>query len=441
MGAVPVNRFPGAEVSVSVVRVSRTRHFRQAAAAAGTAALLAGALLTVEVPSTSAATVVPCGNTVTAFDLLSKASFADGGKIRRYRATVDFPGRTGFYDQSGNVMVGVYPTGSLPTIIAPSVGDRATVGTLVKAQQPTALAGINGDFFVMRSIRGKTVELSRGPMIRDGRFLRADKGRLKVVGVDTTGQPFAGLVGARGSMRIGTGPSTPLMGINWNTVQARGFTLYTTAWSRSTASPRPAGAGEWVLNGRNKIIEVRTSTLNAAKRGATVAAKTKVLAFPSTLESVAAAGVVGQKVRLRVQQNTDTGVTLTTAIGRGMTLVRRGEAAPNGCAAYDSSAAARPRTVIGWTRSGDWRTVIVPGSNISGTSRTGGFGLANTAALAKKLGLRFAYELDGGASVTWYTRDTAGVFTRRDLFGVSGGTYERPVDNGLAFLPPPATVP
>ncbi|MEO8329419.1 MAG: phosphodiester glycosidase family protein [Candidatus Nanopelagicales bacterium] len=404
-------------------------------------ALLAAVWLTAGVQPTDAATVAPCGNTVTALDRLSAKGFASGGKIKRYRATVDFPGRTGFYDQTGIALLGEYPVGSLPTLINPSIGERDTVGALVQSQQPTALAAINGDFFVTQTIRGKAVEFSRGPMIRNGVILRADKDLLKVVGVDSAGLPFAGTVGARGSMSIGLGSKTALAGVNSHTLQGDGFTLYNGTWSRSSGSPRPAGVGELVLNGHNKIVEVRTSSINATKRGSIVQPRTKVLAFPVPLESVAAAGVVGQKLRLRVSQHTDSGVALTTAIGRGQTLVKRGVAAPLGCAAYDHSAAARPRTVIGWTRSGAWRSITVPGLNISGTSRTGGLGLANIAAVAKKFGLRFAYEIDGGASTTWYTRNTAGVWSRRDLFGVTGGTYERPVDNGLAFLPPPPAAP
>ena len=410
------------------------------ATAVALSVLLTGVCLMAGVQPTGAAPVEPCGNLVTELLLQSTSRFAADGKIKRYRATIDFPGRTGFYDQTGKVFLGVYPAGSLPTIINPPIGDRSTVGALVQSQQPTALAAINGDFFITQTIRGKAVEFSRGPMVRDGVILRADMELAKVVGVDSTGQPFAGTVGARGNISIGLGPKTALAGVNWHTVQAGGFTLYTNQWSQSSGSPRPAGVGEWVLNGRNKIVEVRTSTTNAAKRGLIVQGNTKVLAFPAALESVAAAGVVGQKVRLRVSQKTDSGVTLTTAVGRGMTLVKRGTAAPMGCEAYDHSAAARPRTVIGWTRSGVWRSMTVPGTNLSGTSRTGGIGLANIAAVAKQLGLRFAYELDGGASTTWYTRSTAGVWTRRDLVGVSGGTYERPVDNGLAFLSPAAPV-
>ena len=226
------------------------------------AVLAAGIPLLTTTPS-SAGTATPCGNTVTALSVASTDGFASGGKIRRLNATVDFPGRTGFYDQSGRVMLGKYPAGSVPTLLNTPVGDRATVGSQVKSQRPTALAAINGDFFVYRTIRGNAVEFSRGPMIRDGVVVRADKQQLKVVGVDSTGKPFGGTVGIRGSIRIGTGPRTSLAGVNWDAVQGGGVTLYTTTYSKSSGSPRPAGASEWVINGRNKIVEVRTSTINA----------------------------------------------------------------------------------------------------------------------------------------------------------------------------------
>ena len=415
--------------------MSRAQTFRPKIAALAVAVALPAVWLTAGTAPTGAAAVAPCGNVVTGFNLQSTTAFASNSKLKQYRATVDFPGTTGFRDQTATVLLGVYPAGSRPAMVNPAIGDRATVGSL-KSQKPTALAAINGDFFTTQTIRGKAVEFSRGPMIKDGVILRSDKKPDKVVGVDSSGQPFDGTVGARGSASIVGGPKASLAAVNWHTVQSGGFTLYTDKWSRSTASPRPAGVGEWVLNGNNKIVEIRTSATNASKRGAIVASNTKVLAFPAALESTAAAGVAGQKVRLRVNQKTDSGVTLTTAVGRGVTLVKRGVAAPLGCDAYDHSASARPRTVIGWTRKGAWRSITVPGTRIDGTSRTGGMGLANVGAVAKKMGLRFAYELDGGASVTLHTRSSSSVWSRRDLVGVTGGTYERPVDNGLAFLAP-----
>jgi hypothetical protein len=400
-----------------------------------TAALMTG-LLPATLTSTNAATTAPCANKVTSLNRVSGHGFASGGKLKRFKASVDFPNRTGFYDQTGKLLVGQYPAGSVPTLLNTPVGERNTIRAQVTGQQPTAIAAINGDFFVYRTISGKSVEFSRGPMVKNGAIMRSDRQQLRVVGVDTANQPFAGTMGVRGSIRIGTGSKTRLAGLNWDSVQGDGVTLYTTSYSHSSSSPRPAGAAEWVLNRRKKIVEVRTSSVNAGRRGLAVQPKTRVLAFPSSLASVAAAGSTGQRVKLHFSQVTNSGVTLKTAVGRGAMLVKKGVAAPAGCSAYDYSAAARPRTIVGWTRKGHWRSLTIPGTNISGTSRTGGFGLANSAALAKKLGMRFAYELDGGASTTWYTRNGSGQWSRRDLFGVSGGTYERPVANGLAFQAP-----
>jgi hypothetical protein len=111
-----------------------------------------------------------------------------------------------------------------------------------------------------------------------------------------------------------------------------------------------------------------------------------------------------------------------------------------GCNAYDHSKAARPRTFVGWNSKGYWRSFTVPGSKFDGVGlRVGGFGLANAANIAKKLGMQYAYELDGGGSTTLYTRSGAGQWTRRDLYGVDTSVCacERPMTNGLAFLAGP----
>ena len=115
-------------------------------------------------------------------------------------------------------------------------------------------------------------------------------------------------------------------------------------------------------------------------------------------------------------------------------------AAPLGCKAYAHSKAARPRTFVGWNANGVWRSVTVPGTKFDGVGlRVGGFGLANAANLAKKLGMEYAYELDGGGSTTLWTRNNSGNWTRRDLYGVNTSvcSCERPMTNGLAFLAGP----
>lgn len=94
---------------------------------------------------------------------------------------------------------------------------------------------------------------------------------------------------------------------------------------------------------------------------------------------------------------------------------------------------------MGWTAGGAWRSITVPGAEFVGSGyRDGGFGLSNTAAVAKRVGLEYAYELDGGGSTTMYTRSPKGKWTRRDLYGfdTSTGTYEHDSVNGLAFVTP-----
>jgi hypothetical protein len=145
-------------------------------------------------------------------------------------------------------------------------------------------------------------------------------------------------------------------------------------------------------------------------------------------------------VKVNVKQATGGGVRLFTAIGRGVTLVEGGVAGPRGCNSYDLSKAARPRTIIGWNQNGQWRSVTVPGTHFDGIGlRLGGFGLANAANVAKKLGLVNAYTLDGGGSTTLWTRNTGGSWSRRDLYGVDTRvcSCERAVTNGLAFVAGP----
>jgi exopolysaccharide biosynthesis protein len=376
-----------------------------------------------------------CGTKVTNLNFLSKQRFAGDSVMQRYRASIDYPGATGWVDQTAVALYTKLPSGASPALLNPKIGDRATTGSMVKGQQPNALAAINGDFFVTPSIRGQSVELSRGPMVRDGRILRADRQRDKVVGVDASGKPFDGRLGVRGHIQSGTSPDIAVAGVNWERVQADGVTIYTSNWSSSSSSPRPAGSAEWVINGRNKIVEIRTAQKNSANLGKPVATGTRVIAFPDTYTLVAAAGALKTRVTIKIRQNTDTGVVLDTAVGRGVTLVDKGVAAPLGCDAYAHSKAARPRTVIGWTKGGTWRALTIPGTNFDGVGlRLGGFGLANEAALAKKLGMFNAYELDGGGSTSLYTRSAAGKWSRRDLYGVTGGNYERAVTNGIAFL-------
>jgi exopolysaccharide biosynthesis protein len=409
---------------------------RRRALVLGTAgAIVAGIGLTAP---QGAVAVDPCKVDIKNVTLDSTQRFAGGSKLKRYGVSVDYPVGT-TYDQTAKVVLGVYPANAYPTLLNAKIGNRTKTGDMVKAQEPQAVAAINGDFFLTPTIRGNTFEIARGPMVKNGRIIRADRNRQRVVGVDTTLKPFGGWFGVRGNIQSGVAPAVDIEGINWHKIQGGGVTIYTTDWNAGSSTPRPAGTAEWVINGRNLIKEVRTSTKNAGKLGDPVAAGTRVIAFSENTALAAVSGTVNAKVKVNIRHSTDSGVKLQTAVGRGLPLVENGVAAPLGCAEYDHSKAARPRTTVGWTATGQWRSFTVPGKLFTGPGlRSGGFGLANEANIAKRLGLVYAYELDGGGSTTLYTRSGGGKWKRRDLYGLdtSTGTYEREVPTGLAFVVP-----
>ncbi|MEO8106548.1 MAG: phosphodiester glycosidase family protein [Actinomycetes bacterium] len=417
-----------------------------------TAALLGASALTATlavavVPADDADAARPC-RVATTTKLDSSQRFASGGILRRYTATATGIPKGG-YNQTGKVIMTSYPSGAYPSLINDKVGERQTIGAMVGAQQPQAVGAINGDFFIFPDIRyAKSIEMARGPMVRDGRVLRGTTKRQRVVGVDTNQKPFGGLMAVRGSVQpvLGTAQPVPLVSVNWHNLLSGGVNLYTSQWSNALRTdgtayvPRPKGAVEWVLSKRNKIKTIRSSSQNKGQLGDPVQDGTRVLAF-SENSALATVGVpVGTKVKVSVKQNTSTGAKLFTAVGRGVPLVEGGVAGPLGCNAYAHSKAARPRTFVGWNGKGYWRSFTVPGSTFDGVGlRTGGFGLANAANIAKKLGMVNAYELDGGGSTTLWTRSNSGSWKRRDLYGVNTSicACERPMTNGLAFLAGP----
>lgn len=411
---------------------------------------MAAALL-VSVPAPADAARACKIETTTRLDQTVK--FEGGGVTKAYYATAQ-GSAVGMSNHSGNVLMTTFPLGSYPALIHRKIGEREAIGSMTKSQAPTALGSINGDFFTFADIRYvNDIEMARGPMVSGGKIIRGTAKHVRAVGLDTTMAPFGGTMAVRGSAKakVDGAPRLNLKSVNWHNLLDGGVNLYTTSWSSAkradgqAATPRPAGVAEWVLSSRNKITAIRTATLNAASRGAPVAAGSKVLAFPADTAAVADDYPVGTKVQLAVRQETSTGVTLDTAIGRGLTLVEAGRPAPLGCRAYSQSSGAlagRPRTFVGWDAKGRWRAFTVPGSFVEAPggnlSRTGGFGLANAANVAKKLGMANAYELDGGGSVSLWTR-TSTTWTRRDLYKVSNPsncTCERWATNGLAFMPP-----
>lgn len=413
----------------------------------GVGVLAATLLVAVSEPAEAAR---PCRIDVTT-RLDKTITFAGRGVSRYYHATAK-GSSVGQYDHKGNVIMTTFPVGAYPSLMNKRIGEREPVGSMTKSQAPRALGSINGDFFIVPDIRYEnSIEMVRGPMVRDGRVIRGTYQRQRVVGIDMVGRPFGDFMGVRGWVRaqITDAPRVKLRSMNWHRVLGDGVNIYTPDWSPvkradgKAAYPRPAGTTEWVLDATGTIVAIRTARRSSAKLGAPVERGTRVIAFSKNTAASAKGVPVGTSVAVNVNQSTTTGVRLRTAVGRGLPIVEGGKPAPLGCRAY-ASQSARPRTFVGWDDMGRWRSFTVPGSKLEQVNgvllRTGGFGLANAANIARKLGMTNAYELDGGGSTTLWTR-TAKKWTRRDMYRVanpSGCDCERWMANGLAFLAPPA---
>jgi hypothetical protein len=162
--------------------------------------------------------VNPC-RVKTSTRLDSTTHFAGGAVLRRYSGRAH-GSAVGGYDQRAKVVMATYPKRAFPALIHAKVGERQPIGTLVRNQRPKALAAINGDFFIFPDIRGvKDIEMSRGPMVRNGRIIRGTDKRQRVVGVTKRRKPFGGLVSVSGSVRAEGSPATlPVRTLNWQRV-------------------------------------------------------------------------------------------------------------------------------------------------------------------------------------------------------------------------------
>ena len=176
---------------------------------------------------------------------------------------------------------------------------------------------------------------------------------------------MAGSVGVRGSVTIGAGEVVKVKAVDWQKGQER--RRHRLHHLLAGADSRPKGLAEVVINEVGAVVQVRTKNRNTAKLGAPVAEGTRVLAYARGKASAGALATVAAKAVLQVRQATNRGSTdSSTASVVARRCVEAGVAAPLGCAVYSASDAARPRTIVGWTARGEWRSLTVPGSKFIG---------------------------------------------------------------------------
>ncbi|MFZ0325277.1 MAG: phosphodiester glycosidase family protein [Actinomycetes bacterium] len=381
------------------------------------AVLLGGVLAAAPV---GAAPIVSCTMQVSV-NLKSTQTYANGVQRNVYSVKVSHNGSS----QSATVQRMVMPVGAKPRLVTMRLGALAQLRSQLDSKKGVrGIAAVNGDFFYGYRIDGQTVYLPRDGAVSHGRVVRASSVGTRVVGFDIHGAPVDSVLGVTGSVTHGSSVF-PVTGINWENVPDAGVGVYTSAWADVTTARRPATSVEWVVK-KGVITVVRTGPAV----GSTVAPRTRVLAFGRNYAGAAKRAKVGSAVKVVTQQVTSNGVPMREAVGRGLALLRGG-AVPFACAPTLNQD--RPRTTVGWTASGQWMTLSLPGTGYDRYGlRIGGLGLAQEANVAKALGFSGAVELDGGGSTTAFVRRADKNWDRVDD---ADSAYQRQIPNAFVFVP------
>jgi hypothetical protein len=199
----------------------------------------------------------------------------------------------------------------------------------------------------------------------------------------------------------------------------------------------PSGPGaEVVLASNGRVIEIRPS------RGGTIPAGGRTIqATGAKVDALLALAHPGRRLAVRATLTDSRGQPVrvsrfTSIVNGGPELVRDGRlhATPRADGMvhpgdpsfyYGWVHKRNPRTFAGVDAQG--RTVLITADGRSTSSL--GLGIAETAAVARSLGLRNAMNLDGGGSTTM-------VVERAVINAPSDATGERPVGDALTVLPP-----
>ncbi|MEZ0166625.1 phosphodiester glycosidase family protein [Kineococcus sp. LSe6-4] len=286
-----------------------------------------------------------------------------------------------------------------------------------------AVAAVNGDFFDID--RTGTPD---GPVVLDGRALKASAEPQWAVGLDAGPDGWRGRVGRvvlQGSATV-AGRPFPLAALCTRTVPPDALVLFGPEWGAGDRSLTTAGGLE---------LEVRGGTVTAVRPPGPdpVPGDGVVLVASGTLAAALAGTPLGSAVTTDVRVLDDALPPGSTgfAVGARLELVRDGALTPVD-EADPTWAALRARTAVGWTAAGDLLLLTVEG----GTSRSRGATAVQTARRVLDAGAVGAVMLDGGGSAQLVARTPGDATVSEAVVPSDGGA--RPVAHVLALVPAPA---
>ncbi len=258
---------------------------------------------------------------------------------------------------------------------------------------------VNGDFF------GEKNHVPLGAVVSLGQLLRSPEAGKPQLMVARNGAPSAGILTLTGTLVTSDLKSLHIDGIN----QSFGRTsvmLYTPAFGARTAAPR--GATELVLRARKPagpIVLSRTTVVRIAgpmsrkgnasipRDGAVLVARGAAAKRLADVVERIKSGDASADALLRVESPTGA----VESIGGFPVLVHKGApVVPNVRSNFFQGR--HPRTIVGWTKTGDVLLVTVDGRQ---PGRSLGMSLPEAARFMIGLGAQEAMNLDGGGSTTF----------------------------------------
>jgi hypothetical protein len=339
-------------------------------------------------------------------------------------------------------------SGRLEATYGPDIEQRETTSRL--AALTGAEAAVNAGFFVLDPAAGAPGDPA-GVGVYDGRLVsepvagrpalvvREDARGTSVVRLrwhgEVGGLTLDGLDRVPGLIRncggIGDTP-TDLPRHDFTCTDPDELIAFDSAYGAST----PSGPGaEVVLSRSGRVVDIRSPRGGAVPPGGRT-----VQATGAAVEALLAVAHPGRRLAIRANLIDNRGRPVrpsrhTSIVNGGPELVRDGRlhATPRADGMvhpgdpsfyYGWVHKRNPRTFAGVDAAG--RTVLVTADGRSTSSL--GLGIAETAALARSLGLRDAMNLDGGGSTTMVVDGTV-------INAPSDATGERPVGDALAVLP------
>ena len=384
---------------------------RRAAVALSASVALAATLTgTVTLAAPQTADAATCRATPTLLSRTPTVTQLAGGATARIWDTGPTPSNP---QASTRIVAVTVPAASAanPRVRAAANLNTARIPSAYFLDAPTAVVMVNGGVF--NPTVGAMPDL---PQMTSGWLRKARSTHDPAIVTAKDGRSLPSRLWITGSVSATGHGYQAVTGLNWQSLSGSGINAYTPSWGKAR---RPYGTADVVVAG-GKVVAVRTGTT----RGQTAASGQTILTATGTAGSWLASFRIGTSVSISYHASTDAPFPVYEAVGRGARFLNQGVKNGGTCTSRDELL--RPRTAIGWTKSGDLLFVTASGRATVDGVRYGGATIHQMADSMAKLGSWDATNLDGGGSTTMVARTSSGKVIRLDRAGTE---WQRAVPN------------